>query len=178
MFDENVGQRIKRVRKARGLSQAQFAEALGVFKGHISKIESGAANPSEQLLKGISREFKVREEWLRSGVARAIAKDEKFLAHDLCEEFELSYGSNDDFGLLNTLMSFENDVEEMIKTINNFTDLDKIISSYKILLWQKEEILTDLSKLGESIKSLFSRLESKIAEKERMMEAFQTSRKS
>lgn len=37
---------VKRIRKARGLSQAELADMVGVTQGLISKIEHGDANPT------------------------------------------------------------------------------------------------------------------------------------
>ena len=61
-----IGNRIKRVRKWARESQQVFADALGVDRSHISKIETNTAKPSEQLLKSICRTYGIREEWLKS----------------------------------------------------------------------------------------------------------------
>jgi transcriptional regulator with XRE-family HTH domain len=62
-----VANRIKKVRSLLKISQALFAAALGVSRAHISKIETGAATPSDQLIKLIARTWLIREEWLREG---------------------------------------------------------------------------------------------------------------
>lgn len=41
-----VGQNIKRLRLAAGLSQAQLAEQMGVDRGYISGLEQGVRNPT------------------------------------------------------------------------------------------------------------------------------------
>ncbi len=48
-----VGERLKRLRKTLGLSQQQAAARLGIQQGHVSKLESGKATPSPQLLQVI-----------------------------------------------------------------------------------------------------------------------------
>lgn len=59
--------RIKALRKAEGLTLEKFGERIGITASSCSTIESGKSNPSEQTIRSICREFRVREEWLRSG---------------------------------------------------------------------------------------------------------------
>lgn len=58
---------VLKLRKELGLSQDKFGESLGVTGSGISKIESGQRALTEQMIKAISREYNVNEEWLRSG---------------------------------------------------------------------------------------------------------------
>lgn len=62
------GERIKKVRKREGLSQADFARKLRISRAHVSKLESGQAVPSRQLLTLISEIYFVRLEWLLDGI--------------------------------------------------------------------------------------------------------------
>lgn len=62
-----ITDRIKEVRKLTGVSQEAFVSNIGITRSHLSKIESGQANPSEQLIKSISREYFISEEWLKEG---------------------------------------------------------------------------------------------------------------
>lgn len=62
-----IGKRIKELRQLTGVSQVVFAHSLGVHQGHISKVETGVAVPSKQLIKSICRQWEVREEWLQKG---------------------------------------------------------------------------------------------------------------
>jgi transcriptional regulator with XRE-family HTH domain len=39
IIDENLGSRIREIRKERGISQSAFADALGISQGVVSKIE-------------------------------------------------------------------------------------------------------------------------------------------
>lgn len=54
---ESIGQRVKRERLARSMTQRSLAEAVGVGVPHISKIEAGRESPSDELLKRISAVF-------------------------------------------------------------------------------------------------------------------------
>ena len=51
---ELIGQRVKRERLSLSLTQRALAERVGVGTPHISKIEAGRENPSEELLKKIA----------------------------------------------------------------------------------------------------------------------------
>ncbi len=54
---EPVGQRIKRERLMRDMTQRMLAEAVGVGVPHISKVEAGRENPSDELLRKIAYLF-------------------------------------------------------------------------------------------------------------------------
>lgn len=67
MISMSVGERICKVRKTLSLTQEEFALRLGINKGSPSNLEKGRQIPSEQLIKLISHEFLVSEEWLKNG---------------------------------------------------------------------------------------------------------------
>ena len=54
---ESIGQRIKRERLSLSMTQRVLAERVGVGTPHISKIEAGRENPSDELLRNISVVF-------------------------------------------------------------------------------------------------------------------------
>ena len=51
---ETIGQRIKRERLGLSITQRELAEKVGVGVPHISKIEAGRENPSDELLARIA----------------------------------------------------------------------------------------------------------------------------
>lgn len=57
MSAESIGQRIKRERIAKGLTQRELAEITGVGVPHISKVEADRENPSEDLLGRMAEVF-------------------------------------------------------------------------------------------------------------------------
>lgn len=59
--------RIKAVRKALGLSQAEFGSRVGVKGNTVGNYEIGLRTPSDAIIFSICREFKVSEDWLRTG---------------------------------------------------------------------------------------------------------------
>lgn len=60
-------ERVKKLRKSLGLTQEKFGERIGVKKNTISQIESGVNGVTDQLRLAVCREFRVSEEWLRTG---------------------------------------------------------------------------------------------------------------
>lgn len=61
-----MGERIKELRKALGLTQQAFADKLKVKRNTIAKYELGR-DPIDAVVALICREFNVNETWLRTG---------------------------------------------------------------------------------------------------------------
>jgi len=59
-----VSQRIKQLRIARGLTQKEFADSLGIVQGYLSGIERGKKIPSNTLLMALCFVYGVSKEWL------------------------------------------------------------------------------------------------------------------
>ena len=59
--------RIKQIRKEKGLTQAEFGEKIGVKGNTVTMYETGARIPSDAVIISICREFNVSEVWLRTG---------------------------------------------------------------------------------------------------------------
>lgn len=53
----DFGEKVRALREARGLSQVQFAELLGVTKGMISAYETSVRMPSYKVLIRIARQI-------------------------------------------------------------------------------------------------------------------------
>lgn len=60
-------ERLKNIRKAKGLTMEQFGERLGVTKSAVSKWENGGREVTNQVIKAVCKEFGVNENWLRTG---------------------------------------------------------------------------------------------------------------
>ena len=54
---EQIGDRIRRERLDRGMTQRQLAEAVNVGVPHISKVEANRESPSDELLARIAAVF-------------------------------------------------------------------------------------------------------------------------
>lgn len=55
----SIGENIKKLREAAGMSQNELARAVGVGQNAISKIEAGTRFPSVITLRNIARVFNV-----------------------------------------------------------------------------------------------------------------------
>lgn len=64
---EEIRDRIALVRETAAKSQEEFGSILGVTKSTISLLETKKREPSERLVRDICREFKINENWLRTG---------------------------------------------------------------------------------------------------------------
>jgi transcriptional regulator with XRE-family HTH domain len=63
-----LAKNLKELRALKGLSQSKFAKTLGVHRGHVARLETGTANPSNHLVKLICATFRIHEAWLREGI--------------------------------------------------------------------------------------------------------------
>ncbi len=67
MAKEEIGQRIRKLRKLLGLSQKEFAEILGIHPMTLSRYELGKIQPTEKILQLIAIRFEVNLDWLKKG---------------------------------------------------------------------------------------------------------------
>jgi transcriptional regulator with XRE-family HTH domain len=60
----------RRIRELRGfeMTQAEFAQRLGVSQGYLSTMEHGQREIGAEVLLAISREFNKSIEWLLTGI--------------------------------------------------------------------------------------------------------------
>ena len=85
-------ERVREIRKVKGLTMRQFGEKIGVAGSTISDIENGRRSLTRQNLLAICREFRVNEDWLRTGeVEMFVEPDEdeeitKFLGDILSDQ--------------------------------------------------------------------------------------------
>jgi transcriptional regulator with XRE-family HTH domain len=127
-----IGERVKAVRKELGLTLDKFVEKLGVTKSSLSMIENGKANPGDQTIILICREYNVNEEWLRKGTGEMFNASSGSQALDeLRKEFNL-----DDFSV------------KLIKAFSELTDEQR--ASVKNLI----ENLGDIMEMGENEKAI------------------------
>ena len=60
-------ERIKAVRNSQNMTQQEFADALKIKRNTIAKYETGRGEPIDAVIALICREFRVNEQWLRTG---------------------------------------------------------------------------------------------------------------
>ena len=84
-----MNERLREVRKALGLNQAEFAARLGVTAAAISRIEVGERAFTNQMLITVCREYNVSEEWLRIGKGEMFIVTEDALIMQLSDKYNL-----------------------------------------------------------------------------------------
>ena len=97
------GEKLQALRKSRGLTQEELAEALFVSRTAVSKWESGRGYPSIDSLKELSGFFSVSIDDLLSG-DKLISIAQKEHAANLCDLCGLLYGMTDLFSLMLILL--------------------------------------------------------------------------
>lgn len=63
-----MNERIKAIRKEKGITQQKMAQDLNIGQSMIANIENGARDPSDRTIADICRVYDVNEIWLRTGV--------------------------------------------------------------------------------------------------------------
>src|SRR6266446_4938120 len=79
---ETIGQRLKRLRLEKGLSQRELA-APGVSYAYISRIEAGTRQPSVKALRKLAAKLGVTAEFLETGSDLASAEVRELRLADL-----------------------------------------------------------------------------------------------
>jgi transcriptional regulator with XRE-family HTH domain len=64
---EGFGDRLKRLRINRGLSQTELAESVGLRYAHIGRYERGQSKPSSEMLRRLSDILGVSTDYLLNG---------------------------------------------------------------------------------------------------------------
>ena len=80
---QDIGGRISWVVQDSGLTKTAFADRLNVSQAFVSQLCSGVKTPSDCTIADICREFKVSEQWLRTGQGEpkpALSRDEELAA--------------------------------------------------------------------------------------------------
>ena len=82
-----INERVRELRKSKGMTLDAFGEKVGLKKAQLSSIENGKANATDRLIMTIVKEFGVSEEWLRTGKGEIYPpKDEYDQVADLVDK--------------------------------------------------------------------------------------------
>ncbi len=83
-----LGQRLKALRKERGLTQAVVADAVGIQRPSLSMIEVGRDVPGRETLFALATYYKVSADYLRTGTP---APSQKGLSESVDDLDELAW---------------------------------------------------------------------------------------
>lgn len=91
-----ISERIAFLIKNQDLTQAKFADLLHLTQAYVSRICSGAKQPSDRTISDICRVFCVSEAWLRDGVGemyvrRSANEELAILVNDLMSDADESF---------------------------------------------------------------------------------------
>lgn len=154
--------RIKELRKELSMSQVEFAKNLGVTNAHISKIEKGGTVPSDALIKLISKEYQVNENWLKTGTEpifiyevmdrteeklinatttfNNLLSSDSYIIRELAADLEFCFSNITDVSTLD-----ENQKIEYLSIVRNMLDLiSKYNSMVKEHVYTKQTVLTNV----------------------------------
>ena len=81
-----INERIKLLRKEKGLNQKQFASLLGVTQSGASYMEQPGNNISESSIKSICTICNVNEDWLRNGIEPMYVESDTSLLDDFVKQ--------------------------------------------------------------------------------------------
>lgn len=90
---EDIGKRIKELRRSEHLTQAEFGERIGVKGNTVAGYEKGRRNPSESVINFICSVFGVRQTWLRTGEGEMYLSDSDPL--DILTKLSLEFNCNE-----------------------------------------------------------------------------------
>ena len=110
-YIETIGDRIRKIREEKSLTQAAFGKKLFLERSAISLIERNLRTPTERVLQDICREFHVNKQWLTTGAGSMFLSPND---EDLNEQIE-------------RIMAGENEFHKsMFRMLANFDDEDLI----------------------------------------------------
>ena len=83
-----LSDKIKKVRKKRGLSQGGLAEKIGINAAHLSRLENGRYQPSVEVLKKLADALHVSTDYLLSNTDDEV-KEIKIKDQSLADRIKL-----------------------------------------------------------------------------------------
>ncbi|HCU2754853.1 TPA: helix-turn-helix transcriptional regulator [Clostridioides difficile] len=118
--DESV---LKTLREALGLNQSELANILKMTPSAISKIEKNGKPLSDRISSQLSKEFGVREEWLKNKEGKMFADSSD---DDLVAEIAANIINSDDKFMKNVIIAFNKLTKDQRNFLINFMkELDK-----------------------------------------------------
>ncbi len=89
---ETIGEKLKIIRKSKGLTQAEFGQNIGFSKQAVSNIENNLSNPSIDFIGKLILYYDVNANWLIASVGDMFNgghQQLKNLKNDIMREVEM-----------------------------------------------------------------------------------------
>ena len=67
MSGMQINKRIRETRMTIGMTQAKFAERIAISAGYLAEIEHNKKPANERIVRLLTAEFSVNDDWLRTG---------------------------------------------------------------------------------------------------------------
>jgi len=132
-----IGERIKMVRKAFGLTQEQFVENFEIGRANYARIESGEIFPGISIMNVLRSKFNISMDWLISN------KGEMFLQEKKEEDIVLDYGEDTE------------EIAEMLHIIQRIPRMkEEILSFFYDFRRKNKSILDRMLENEEELKRL------------------------
>ncbi|MBR0289491.1 MAG: helix-turn-helix transcriptional regulator, partial [Selenomonadaceae bacterium] len=87
-----MNERIRELRKRKGLNQTEFGAKLGLSQRAVANMESEGGTVTERNFDAICKAFNVNPEWLRHGVGEIFMETRESLLQSIVAEFDLTDG--------------------------------------------------------------------------------------
>lgn len=132
MSNDNIGNRIKNVRKVLALQQTEFAKEIGISQSTISSYEKNLRNPPVSVLKQIADIYNINLDYL-------LNDEEPILLNEKVENLKLPSDKANFF-------------DEFCKVYNLDECSKKIIQEYLLLPQNQRHIVNKFFKIIKDIK--------------------------
>ena len=120
---ETINDRIRIVMKEKCKNQTEMAKLINISQPNLSKICTGAMNPTDRIISDICRVFDVSETWLRYGegrmpVERSMNQELAIMVNELMSEADDSFRKRFVSALLDLPPQLWPELEKFIKKIS------------------------------------------------------------
>jgi transcriptional regulator with XRE-family HTH domain len=110
------------LRKHLDISQEELGKNIGLTRFSVSNFEAGKRNITERVIQDICREFKVNEDWLRSGHGEMFrTKSETEEVAEYVSELLDDDGSNPVYALIKDMMKTYVQLDQKSQEVINDT---------------------------------------------------------
>lgn len=111
-------ERIKTLRKTLGLTQDEFAKRIGLARNSVANYEIGRREPTNAIILSICKEFKVNEDWLRTGEGKMLRENSMedeaaYYVGELLKE----YNDNPFYDMIIDMMKTYRELDEKSKKV-------------------------------------------------------------